>query len=232
MWHSDEQKQSGDRVSGFCLRSKKPLVPTLESGRGIHRPGLFPLCTFVTHTPARSDNTKTHLLQSVKAGGWISRAGPGTRLPLRPEQKNKALQGIRAGPPRTDGGEVRPLRGLPSFHPQRPLSAKPEGWRHGSGGLAVAMVIPELPSLYSDPHTLIPGPEAHWPPPDLTQGAEAAGLPERLPLSTPTTGFNGHFRSLRESPAPPRTPAPGGHTGPAFPEHSATRLLNFISQRL
>lgn len=101
---------------------QNPLVPTPQSGQ--RRPRTRPVTSVHTCglTP-RLANGKAHLLRAGNAGSWTGGAGPPPALPPRPEQKNKALQGIRAEPPRAEAGEGRPLRGLPSSLLQRPLPA-------------------------------------------------------------------------------------------------------------
>ncbi|XP_035584249.1 uncharacterized protein LOC113928029 [Zalophus californianus] len=94
------------------------------------------------------------------------------------------------------------------------------------------MAIPGLPSLWGDPHTRIPRPEAPGQSPDLAKGTEEAALAQRQPLFTPTAGFNGHFRSREENPAPARrglSTTPRGLAELRLPECSTT--LNSISQR-
>lgn len=89
--------------------------------------------------------------------------------------------------------------------------------------LAVAMVIPGLPSLQGAPHSPIARPEAPGPAPDRAKGAEEGALPRRqpLPASTATSG--------RAERTPPPLVLPGGRAELRLPECATTQ--NSISQR-
>lgn len=124
------QKESGARGRRFSSRCRGTLgapPPSPPTQRWRERAQARPVTS--VHTgglPPRLGGGHTCCGEERLEGGQTGR-GRVQILPLRPEQKNKAVQGIRAEPPRIEKREGLSLRGLPGALPQRPRPARRRG---------------------------------------------------------------------------------------------------------